>query len=324
MLIAGDVGGTKTDLAIYSREAGPRDPLVHKQFPSAEYSSLQAMVLQFLSQTTLHVDSASFAVAGPVVGGRVKTTNLPWVMDEGSIASAIGIDSVHLMNDLEAVARAVPSLQREDVVTLNDGQAVAGGAIAIIAPGTGLGEAFLTFDGAGYTAHASEGGHADFAPIDERQTRLLLYVMQRFGHVGVERVCSGIGVPNVYDFLRDVEKIPESPDITDAISSARDRTRTIIAAGLDLVHPSKRCRTVIDLVTSILAVEAGNLVLKVMATGGVYLAGGVAYHLMNELKQPRFAQTFTNKGRFKDLMERIPVHVITSRAALMGAAIGGL
>ena len=135
MLIAGDVGGTKTDLAIYSRETGPRDPLVHKQFPSAEYSSLQAMVLQFLSQTTLHVDSASFAVAGPVVGGRVKTTNLPWVMDEGSIASAIGIDSVHLMNDLEAVARAVPSLQREDVVTLNDGQAVAGGAIAIIAPG---------------------------------------------------------------------------------------------------------------------------------------------------------------------------------------------
>src|SRR5262249_45302897 len=150
-------------------------------------------------------------VAGPVINGHVKTTNLPWVLDEVTLASDLGLKAVHLMNDLEAVARAVPALRAEDMTTINKGEPVLNGPIAIIAPGTGLGESFLTWDGGEYVAHSSEGGHSDFAPTDERQIRLLQYLLPRFGHVGVERVCSGIGVPNVYEFLRDEERITERP-----------------------------------------------------------------------------------------------------------------
>lgn len=324
MLIAGDIGGTKTDLAIYSHESGPHAPLAQAQFHSADYPNLQAIVSEFLARVTLSVAVGSFAVAGPVLDGRVKTTNLPWLMDEATMMRDLKLRSVHLMNDLEAVARAVPVLEPADLVTLNQGQPAAKGAIAIIAPGTGLGESFLTWNGAEYVAHSSEGGHSDFAPADERQLRLLQYLLRRFDHVGVERVCSGVGVPNVYEFLRDDEGIPEVPEVAQSIASAPDRTKAIVAAGTDPHNPSKLCRATVDTVTAILAGEAGNLVLKVLATGGVYIAGGVALHLLNELKAPRFAQAFKNKGRFKALMETIPMHVITTRAALMGAATYGL
>jgi len=324
MLIAGDIGGTKTDLAIYSIESGPHVPLSQAQFHSADYHSLQAMVSEFLAQVKAPVEHASFDVAGPVIDGHVKTTNLPWVMDEISLARDLNLKSVHLMNDLEAVARAVPVLRPTDLVTLNEGQPVAKGTIAVIAPGTGLGESFLTWDGAQYLAHSSEGGHSDFAPTDEQQIRLLRYLLPRFGHVGVERVCSGIGVPNIYEFLRDEEKISERPDIAQLIASATDHTKAIVEAASDPTNPSELCRATVEMLVSILASEAGNLALKVLATGGVYLAGGIAFHVLDALMQPQFMQTFINKGRFKDLMERIPVHVITARAALVGAANFGL
>jgi len=210
------------------------------------------------------------------------------------------------------------------VITINQGEPIANGPIAIIAPGTGLGESFLTWDGSQYLAHGSEGGHSDFAPTDERQIRLLHYLLPRFGHVGVERVCSGIGVPNIYEFLRDEEKIPERPEAAQLIASAKDHTKAIIEAALDPQHPSELGLATIDLLVSILASEAGNLALKILATGGVYLAGGVALHLVEFLQQPQFVQAFTRKGRFKDLMERMPIHVITTRAALLGAATFGL
>lgn len=201
---------------------------------------------------------------------------------------------------------------------------MANGPIAIVAPGTGLGESFLTWDGSQYIAHGSEGGHSDFAPTDERQIRLLHYLLPRFGHVGVERVCSGIGVPNIYEFLRDEEKIPELPEIAPSIASAKDHTKAIVEAAFDPQHPSELCRATVDLLVSILASEAGNLALKVLATGGVHLAGGVALHLLKLLQKPQFMDTFTRKGRFKELMERMPVHIITTRAALLGAATFGL
>jgi len=324
MLIAGDIGGTKTDLAIYSTESGPHAPLAQTEVHSADYDSLQDMVTEFLSRVKMSVDVASFDVAGPVINGHVKTTNLPWILDESTLANELHLKSAHLMNDLEAVARAVPALRPEDVITLNKGEPVANGPIAIIAPGTGLGESFLTWDGSQYLAHGSEGGHADFAPTDERQIRLLHYLLPRFGHVGVERVCSGIGVPNLYEFLRDEERIPERPEVAQLIASAKDHTKAIVEAALDPQHPSELCLATVDLLTSILASEAGNLALKVLATGGVYLAGGVALHLMKFLQRPQFVQTFTRKGRFQDLMERMPIHIITTRAALVGAATFGL
>jgi glucokinase len=257
------------------------------------------------------------------VDGRVKATNLPWVMDERAIAQDLKLRAVRLLNDLHAVALAVPHLRPRDLVTLNEGTPVAGGAIAVVAPGTGLGESFLTWDGARYLAHDSEGGHSDFAPTDARQVRLLQYLQRRFDHVGVERVCSGIGVPNIYEFLRDAEGIPEPSAITDAIASAADRTQAIVEAATDPRSPSERCLATVETLTSILASEAGNLALKVFATGGVYLAGGVALHLVDALKHPRFLESFTRKGRFKDLMRRIPLHLITARAALAGAAANG-
>ena len=324
MLIAGDIGGTKTDLAIYSPESGPHVPLAETERHSADYPSLQAMVAEFLGQVKLSVDVASFDVAGPVINGRVKTTNLPWVMDESTLAKDLNLKAAHLLNDLEAVARAVPALRAEDVVTINKGEPVANGPIGIIAPGTGLGESFLTWDVSQYIAHGSEGGHSDFAPTDELQIRLLQYLLPRLGHVGVERVCSGIGVPNIYEFLRDEEKIAERPEVAQLIASAKDHTKVIVEAALDPKHPSELCQETVKMLVSILASEAGNLALKVLATGGVYIAGGVALHLLNALQEPRFMQTFSRKGRFKDLMGRIPIHVITTRAALVGAATFGL
>lgn len=324
MLIAGDIGGTKTDLAIYSKESGPHAPLAQAEVHSADYPSLQAIVAEFLSKTNLPVVAAAFDVAGPVIDGHVKTTNLPWVMDEGSLKSALKLRSVHLMNDLEAVARSVPVLRPSDLITLNQGDAVAKGAIAIIAPGTGLGESFLTWDGTRYLAHSSEGGHSDFAPTDQRQIRLLEYLLKRFDHVGFERVCSGIGIPNIYEYLRDEEKIPEKPEVAQSIASAKDHTKAIVDAALDPQNPDELCHATVEILVSILGAEAGNLALKVLATGALYLAGGVATHLSSVLQQPEFMHAFTKKGRFKDVMERIPVHLITARAALIGAASYGL
>jgi glucokinase len=324
MLIAGDVGGTKTDLAIYSKESGPHVPLVQTEVHSADYPSLQAIVTEFLSQSKLPVEEAAFDVAGPVIDGHVKTTNLPWVMDEASLKTDLKLNAVHLMNDLEAVARSVPVLRPTDLVTLNQGVPVPKGAIAVIAPGTGLGESFLTWDGSQYLAHSSEGGHSDFAPTDQRQIRLLEYMLRRFDHVGVERVCSGIGVPNIYEYLRDDEKIPEKPSAAQFIASSNDHTKAIVESALDQQNPSELCQATVEVFVSILAGEAGNLALKVLATGGVYLTGGVALHLLSVLQRPRFMEVFTRKGRFKDVMQRIPVHVITARAALIGAASYGL
>jgi glucokinase len=245
-------------------------------------------------------------------------------MDEGTLAHDLNLRAAHLMNDLEAVARSVPVLQPADLITLNEGEPVVTGPIAVIAPGTGLGESFLTWNGSQYVAHSSEGGHSDFAPTDERQIELLKYLLQRFDHVGVERVCSGIGVPNIYEYLRDEEHIAERPDVARTIASASDRTKAIIAAGSESDNPSPRCQATIDLLVSILASEAGNLFLKVLATGGVYLTGGIALHVLRALQEPRFMHTFARKGRFRELMERVPVHVITARAALVGAAAYGL
>src|SRR4030095_3640905 len=185
MLIAGDIGGTKTDLAIFSSEAGPHTPLAEAKVHSADYPSLQAIVKQFLAKTKKPVDRACFAVAGPVIAGRVKTTNLPWVIQDAALAKEmnLNVNSIHLINDLEAVARAVPILRPSDVCTLNPGEPVPRGAIAVIAPGTGLGESFLTWDGTRYLAPRSEGGHSDFAPTDEKQIRLLEYMLKVFDHV---------------------------------------------------------------------------------------------------------------------------------------------
>src|SRR5271165_5588582 len=326
MLVAGDIGGTKTDLAIFSNEAGPHAPLAQAKVHSADYPSLQAIVKEFLAKAQKPVDRACFAVAGPVIGGRVKTTNLPWLIEEGSLAQDLNLNlkSVHLINDLEAIARAIPILRPSDVETINVGEPVPQGAIAVIAPGTGLGESFLTWDGSRYLAHSSEGGHSDFAPADARQIRLLDYMFKKFDHVSFEHVCSGIGIPNLYAFLRDVEGIPETPDVAKLVAAAGDPSVVIINQAVDPANRSKLCAATIELFTSILASEASNLAVKFLATGGVYVAGGVAIHTLRFMKQPAFMQRFKSKGRFAELMGRIPLHVVVTPAGLTGAAAYGL
>jgi glucokinase len=324
MLLAGDIGGTKTDLAVFSVEGGPHSPLTQTQAHSADYPSLQALVTEFLKKVETPIERACFDVAGPVIDGRVKITNLPWVMDEASLAKDLKLKSVRLINDLEAVARAVPILRPKDVRTLNAGQPVPKGAIGVVAPGTGLGESFLTWDGSKYISHSSEGGHSDFAPTDERQIGLLRYMLKRFDHVGVERVCSGIGIPNIYEYLRDIEGIPENPEIARLIAASKDHNAVIIDSAMSPHNPSKLCAATVDTFVSILASEAANLALKVMATGGVYLAGGIPLHMLRAFEGPVFMETFRRKGRFAELMARIPVHVILTRAALVGAAAYGL
>jgi glucokinase len=326
MLIAGDTGGTKTELAIFSNEGGPHSPLAQVKVHSADYPSLEAIVKEFLAKVDKPVDRACFAVPGPVIGGRVKTTNLPWMIEDISLARELNLNikSVYLINDLEAVARAVPILRPSDVVTINRGESVPRGAIAVIAPGTGLGESFLTWDGSRHLAHSSEGGHADFAPTDERQIRLLQYMLKKFDHVSFEHVCSGIGIPLLYDYLRDVERIPETPEVAERIASSSDPSVAIINQALSSANASKLCADTIDLFVSILANEAANLALKVLATGGVYVAGGVVVHTLVALQRPGFMQSFKRKGRFAELMARIPIHVVVSHAALAGAAAYGL
>jgi glucokinase len=326
MLIAGDIGGTKTALAVFSKEGGPYSPLVQTQVHSADYPNLEAVVKEFLAKVEKRVDRACFAVAGPVIGGHVKTTNLPWVIDEMDLAQALNLNpnSVHLINDLEAIAWAVPVLRPIDVQIVNPGEPLRNGAIGVIAPGTGLGESFLTWDESRYLAHSSEGGHADFAPTDERQVHLLEYLLKKFDHVSFERVCSGIGIPNIYGYIRDVERIPEKPEVETIIASAGDPSVAIIQHALDSANPSKLCAATIDMFVSILASEAANLAVKVLATGGVYLAGGVSVHMLAALQRPAFMQSFKRKGRLTELMARIPIYVVVSLPGLTGAAACGL
>jgi glucokinase len=325
MLLAGDIGGTKTNLAVYSPEAGLRAPLVEGTFPSTNYGSLEALVSDFLLQTGMRVERASFGVAGPVVAGQAKITNLPWVMDEVQLREALGLSSVRLLNDLSAIGHAIPWLEPADVHTLNEGQARPGGAIAIVAPGTGLGEAFLTWDGARYQSHASEGGHADWAPSGQLQLGLLRYLMERFGHVSVERVCSGRGIPNIYAYLKDSGHAEEPNWLAEELAQASDPTPVIAKAALNSDRSCALCVSTLDVFVRILGAEAGNLALGVMATGGVYLGGGIPPRILPLLEDGRFLDAFRQKGRFSDMLSRIPIRVILNpKAALLGAACYGL
>jgi glucokinase len=318
MLLAGDVGGTKINLAVYSPESGPRAPLAEATFSSGAYASLEAPVGEFLAQHDVEISRASFGVAGPVVAGRAKITNLPWEMTEGRLEEVLGFP-VRLLNDLETVAYAVPFLQPEDLETLNAGEVAQGGAIAIIAPGTGLGEAYLAWDGSRYRAYASEGGHADFAPNNRLEIDLLRYLQDRLGHVSYERVCAGQGIVNIYAFLRD-SGYEEPAWLAERLAAADDPAPVIANAALD-EYACEICSAALDVFVSILGAEAGNLALKVLATGGVYLGGGIPPRILPLLKRDGFMEAFRYKGRFADLLACVPVHVILNpKAALLGAA----
>lgn len=317
MLLAGDVGGTKTNLALYSTD-GDLLPEVQKTYPSTAYPSLEAVVSEFLAETGASVERAVIGVAGPVVEGKCGGTNLPWTMDEERLKRELGIPEAKLLNDLEATAYGVPHLDPEDLFVLNDVPARSG-TKAVIAPGTGLGEAILFYREGRYDVLPSEGGHTDFGPNNLFEIELLRYLLGKFAHVSYERICSGIGLPFIYGYLRDNRYAQEIPSVVQALQEAKDPTPVIVRAAM--AGECELCIAALNSFVSILGAEAGNLTLKVMATGGVYVGGGIPPRILPKLRDGTFMASFVNKGRFADTLSRVPVYVILNpKTALLGAA----
>jgi glucokinase len=324
MILAGDIGGTKVDLACYDPAQGPRRPLAERTIRTADYAELATPLCEFVQAQCGEVVRCVLGAAGPIVGGRAVGVNVPWQVDQAQLSQALGMP-VALLNDLQAVAHAVPFLEDDDLATLHAGRPDPHGAKAVIAPGTGLGEAYLTWDGARFQPHPSEGGHADFAPTDALQARLLLHLLGASGHVSYERVCSGSGMSNLYAFLRDGEGLEEPDWLAQALAGCADPTPIIVQAGLDAARPCPICQQAIALFVRILGAEAGNLGLRYVATGGVYIGGGLPAHLMPALTDGRLLETFLEKGRLRFLVEEIPLYVITRpKVGLLGAACAAL
>jgi glucokinase len=322
MVLVADIGGTKTDLAVVSPEQGPRQPLARKPYPSSAYGSLVDIAKEFVAEVRLPVTHACFAVAGPVVNGTSTLTNLPWVVWESELQAALGLDFVRLVNDVQAMAAAVPYLLPSEMSVVEDGEPAPGGVIALIAAGTGLGEAFLTWDGSRYHAHASEGSHNDFGPTTPREAALLRHLTARWGRVSYERVCAGQSIPGLYDFLKTDGEIPESLALAAELDTLSDRTPAIISAALDPHAPDRLCVAAVNMCTSILGAEAGNLALTVLATGRVYIAVGVAQRILPVTREGRrlLLSAFRVKGRLTRSCSRVPVYIILEPVALLGAA----
>jgi glucokinase len=317
MILAGDIGGTKVNLAFFDGDLRLK-PENLASYPSRDFASLEEIAQKFLAERKLKVQYACFGIAGPVKQGRVAVTNLPWVIVDKDLTQTLGLKQTWLINDLEANANGVHGLGREDFVILNPGEERAVGNAAIISAGTGLGEAGLFWDGNHHLPIASEGGHADFAPRTDLDIDLLVYLRKRFGQVEWESVLSGPGLYHIYEFLRDTKR-GEEPAWLAAELHADEPPRVVTRAALD--HKSDLCVQALDLFVRYYGAEAANLALKVLAIGGVYIGGGIAPKIIDKLKDGTFMKAFLGENRLKDLLRSMPVRVIMNdKTALIGAA----
>lgn len=318
-LLAGDIGGTKTNLGIFSM--GKRRPLMKcfKSYPSRDYNGLEDIIRLFFSEKSYRVSKACFGVAGPVEKGVCKTTNIPWVIDALKIKNIFGMKSVNLINDLSAMAAAVPYLTDSEVHIINHARPEKNGNISLIAPGTGLGQALLIYSENGYIPVPSEGGHVDFAPNNALEAGLLRSLWDQYDHVSIERIISGMGILNIYDYLKSTGKYKEPRWLSIKIKND-DPARVINESAIE--KGQKLCLQTIDMFLSILGAAAGNLALTGLSKGGVYIGGGIPPKLLWRFKEDIFFRAFTNKGRFRGIMERMPVNIILNKnAGLLGAAI---
>ena len=317
LIIAGDIGGTSTRLALFEPAADGLRIRNEKVYRSREYPGLEEIVHLFIAENRVRVAAACFGIAGPVREGEVQTPNLPWTVRAATLAQRLDLETAHLINDLEANAWGIGALAADDFLVLNEGSPTTGNA-AVIAAGTGLGEAGLYWDGQRHLPFACEGGHADFAPRNALEFELLTYLAARHDRVSYERVVSGPGLYNIYRFLRDTKRGVESPELAAAIARM-DPPAAIGQAAMD--GTSDLASRALDFMVSIYGAEAGNLALKMMAVAGVYIGGGVAPRILARLRMPTFMDAFLAKGRMRRLLEAMPVRVVLNdKAALLGAA----
>ena len=320
MVLAGDIGGTKSVIGLFE-EMGDRLRSVREEtFASRDHASLEEILDRFLAAgapARPTIRAACFGVAGPVVEGKSQVTNLPWRMDERKLSEVLRIPSVKLLNDLEAAAHGMLHLEPAESLAVQAGVARRGN-IAVIAAGTGLGEAILVWDGTRHLAIASEGGHADFAPRNDREIDLLRFLQKEYGHVSYERVLSGPGLFNVYRFLRESGYAPEPAWLKERMERA-DPSAVVSEVGL--AGAEALCAKALDLFVSVYGAAAGNLALKALAVGGVYLGGGIAPKIRQKMLDGTFLSAFRDKGRFAALMQSIPVYLaLNAEAPLLGAA----
>ena len=316
-VLVGDIGGTKTGLAVAEVDGDRVKLELERRYPSQEFGSLADIVSRFIDETGAACERGSFAVAGPVVDNHSRTTNLPWKLDGSALAKQLGLSRVRLLNDLEAIAWGVAALSDADFCVLQAGAQDAAGNACVVAAGTGLGEAGLYWDGQAHRAFATEGGHADFAATDEREFALLQFLQQRIGRISWERVVSGMGIGNLYDFLSQSSSDSPPAPVAAALNGDGDVAAAVAEAAADC----PLCRETMQLFAVLYGREAGNMALKQMALGGVYLGGGIAPKNLDLLREGGFLRGFLDKGRMRPLMERMPVKVILEqRAPLLGAA----
>jgi glucokinase len=326
MILAGDVGGTKVHLALYDFNHGKLHYTREEKFPAKDFSGLEDIVHSFLGSEK--VDTACFGVPGPVRDGRLRLTNLPWTLDSFELTKSLNIPHVFLINDLEANGYGIAELQPDQIYTLSEGDPSQLGNRALIAAGTGLGEGMLVWNGHIHHPFPSEGGHADYAPRNEDEIDLLRFLKQKYqGRISFERVVSGMGITNIYEFLRDVRGIDEPASLAERIKNEDPNaviTELALAGKSEHAEGSELCSKTLDMFVSAYGAESGNLALKVLAVGGLYVGGGIAPRIIEKLKDGTFIKAFTDKGRLSQLLINTPVRVILeSRAALLGAAAYG-
>ncbi|MBL4884726.1 MAG: glucokinase [Planctomycetaceae bacterium] len=315
MLLAGDIGGTKTVVAVFEPES-PQKPLHEQTFVSRDYSGLTEIVTQYLGEHDFSIDAACFGVAGPVSQGQCETIDLPWKVDEAELGKLTGSSKVRVINDLEAMAWSLENLSKDDLHCIDQGHDIAGNR-GVIAAGTGLGEAGVWY-GQWYHPFASEGGHADFSPQSHEEDALLSFLRNKFEHVSWERVLSGPGIENIYEFL--VNTYRESPTLETVKRMMQEDNAAVITSAA-LSKTCMACVKTMEIFVGLYGAEAGNLALKLMATGGIYIGGGIAPQILSLLDSDIFRDAFTHKGRLSSVIDNVPVYVIkTNKAPLLGAA----
>jgi len=319
VILVGDIGGTRARFALLDGES--ESPVRTAALDSKAYANLEGAAREFLGGDAQHVHTATLGVAGPVIGNRCTATNLPWIIDGTAVATTLGIETVTLLNDLVAHAYGTLTVADDGLVMLQGATRPAkrGANLAVIAAGTGLGEAALVWGGGRYVPLGTEGGHSDFAPRNELEIELLRFLRARFGRVSYERILSGAGIGNLYDFFRDARHVAEDDAVANEIAAAKDRNAAITDHAL--AGTSVAAESAVDLFLSLYGAEAGNFALKTLATGGVFIAGGIAGRLIERLKSGPFVASFNDKGRFSALLRDVPVAVVCdSNVGLAGAA----